>query len=71
MFALKDLILGEVKKGFEKTGMNPLVDFLGNSLVITIPKSDVVNMIMSGFPEHLKSIVEVEASDIKIKIRVM
>lgn len=71
MFSLKDMILSEVKKGFEKSGLNPNIDFLGNYLVVTITKNDVANIIINSFPEQFRSVIEVEASEIKIKVRVM
>ncbi|MEM1542899.1 MAG: hypothetical protein QW734_07505 [Candidatus Bathyarchaeia archaeon] len=71
MFSLKDLMLNEVKKSLEKSGVKANVDFLGNYLVITLTKQEVSNILLSGFPEQFKGAVEIEASDIKIKVKVI
>lgn len=71
MFTLKDLMMEEMKKVLAKSGLNASIDFLGNYLIVTIPKADVVNLMIGAFPDNLKQAIEIEASDIKIKIRVM
>lgn len=71
MFSLKDLMLGEVKKALDRSGVKAELDFLGDYLVITLTKNEVANLILSGFPEQFRNAVMVEAGDIKIKIKVM
>lgn len=71
MESLKDLLLEEVRKGFEKEGLRPFVDFFGGNLVITLSKHDVEKLIMGAFPEHLKPLIQIEATEIKIKVKVI
>jgi len=71
MLSLKDLMVSEVKKALEKAGVHADIDFLGNYLVITLSKQEVANILLSGFQEQFRGAVEIEASDIKIKFKVM
>ncbi|MBS7613614.1 hypothetical protein KEJ48_05160 [Candidatus Bathyarchaeota archaeon] len=71
MFSLGDMIANEVKKALSSRGIVTDVKNIGNELVITIKADDIVNGLTSAFPEAYKPMIKVEASDIKVYIKIM
>lgn len=69
MFGLADVIKGEVEKALTGIGLSPSVSILQNELVIKVTKEEIINKIISGFPEPYRSIISVEAGDIIIKVK--
>lgn len=70
MLSLQDLIVGEVKKSMEKSGIGGDVKLLSNELIITMRKDELINTIKNAIPDNLKPLVTIEAGDITIKIKV-
>jgi|YelNatPaOPRAMG01_1025707.scaffolds.fasta_scaffold190229_2 hypothetical protein len=71
MMPFTNVIVEEIKKALGSTGVKADIVNLGNEIVITISKDEIIENIRKGFPEQFRSIVNVEAGDIKIRIKVM
>ncbi len=71
MMPFVNVIVEEIKKSLGSVGVKADVSNVGNELVITIPKDEIVENIRKGFPEQFRNMVNVEASDVKIRIRVV
>jgi len=71
MMPFANIIMEEIKKALGSVGVKADVVNLGNEIVVTISKDEIIENIRKGFPEQYRSMVTVEAGDIKIKIRIM
>jgi hypothetical protein len=71
MMGLSSIITEEIKKALKTSGITADVLTIGNELVVTIKKDDILQGIINSFPEAYRPLVKVEASDIKITIRIM
>jgi arginyl-tRNA synthetase len=71
MMPFANIIIEEIKKSLGSVGVKADVVNLGNEIVVTIPKDEIVENIRKGFPEQYQNMVVVEAGDIKIRIRIM
>lgn len=71
MMSIKDLIIQEINQKLKDTNLKAIPEFLGNELVVTIPKQEVEKIMMQTFPEQLKNLVQIECGEIKIKVKVM
>jgi len=63
------LIEKEVKEALSKQGLPADVSTVGNVLTIRIGKDEIINVIKKQIPPPFNANVEVEASDIVIRVR--
>jgi len=71
MMPFSNIIIEEIKKALGSVGVKADVVNLGNEIVVSISKDEIIENIRKGFPEQYRNMVNVEAGDIKIRIKVM
>lgn len=71
MFSLSSIMSEEVKKALKQAGISADVINVGNQLVVTIKKEEIIEGIHKSFPEAYRNMINVEASDIRITIKIM
>ncbi|MEM2868693.1 MAG: hypothetical protein QXR84_09465 [Candidatus Bathyarchaeia archaeon] len=67
--SFKDIIVSELKNRLKVSGLNIPVEMLGSEIVLTITRDEIVKQLLSSFPEYVKPYIVVDASDIKIRIK--
>jgi len=65
----QDMIMSELKKRMAQEKLNLPVSMVGNNIEIIIPRDEIVNQLLSGFPANIRPFIMIEANDIKIRIR--
>jgi len=67
---LVSALVGEIEKAAKMAGINAQVSRQGNLVVVRIAGAEVARAIKEGIEPQYKQMVDVEAGDIVIKVRV-
>jgi hypothetical protein len=67
---LVSALVGEIEKAAKMAGINAQVSRQGNVVVVRIAGAEVAKAIKDGIEPQYKQMVDVEAGDIVIKVRV-
>ena len=70
MIVLVSALVGEIEKAAKMAGINAQVSRQGNVVVVRIAGAEVAKAIKDGIEPQYKQMVDVEAGDIVIKVRV-
>ena len=70
MIDLVSALVGEIEKAAKMAGINAHVSRQGNVVVVRIAGAEVAKAIKDGIEPQYKQMVDVEAGDIVIKVRV-
>lgn len=70
MIDLVSALVGEIEKAAKMAGINAQVSRQGNLVVVRIAGAEVARAIKEGIEPQYKQMVDVEAGDIVIKVRV-
>ena len=70
MIDLVSALVGEIEKAAKMAGINAQVSKQGNVVVVRIAGAEVAKAIKDGIEPQYKQMVDVEAGDIVIKVRV-
>ncbi len=70
MIDLVSALVGEIEKAAKAAGINAQVSRQGNLVVVKISGIEVAKAIKEGVDPQYKQMVDVEAGDIVIKVRV-
>jgi hypothetical protein len=70
MMDMVSALIGEIEKAARMAGINAQVSRQGNLVVVRIAGAEVARAIKDGIEPQYRQMVEVEAGDIIIKVRV-
>jgi hypothetical protein len=68
---LVSALVGEIEKAAKAAGINAQVSRQGNIVLVRISGAEVAKAIKDGIEPQYKQMVDVEAGDIVIKVRVV
>ena len=71
MIDLVSALVGEIERAAKAAGINAQVSRQGNMVVVRISGVEVAKAITDGVDPQYKQMVDVEAGDIVIKVRVV
>ena len=71
MLGLSGLLIEELKKSLESSGLKADVSMMANELVVTIRSSELRGAILERLPPEWRPFVDVECSDIKVKFKMV
>ena len=71
MIDLVSALIGEIEKAAKAAGINAQVTRQGNVVVVRIAGAEVAKAIKDGIEPQYRQMVDVDAGDIIIKVRVV
>lgn len=69
--SITDMVTNEVRNALKMRGLDADVQSLGKEILVIIKVEDIVEKLISSFPEAYRPMVSVDASDIKVRIRMV